>query len=343
LAPSAGEKLPELRKDPITGRWVIISTDRARRPVDFLRESVRSKGNKAACPFCPGSEGKTPPEILTYGRNGGGRDTPGWSLRVISDKFPALGIEGGLDREGDGLFDRMNAVGAHEVVVETSDHQLTLATMPVKSVEEVFWALRERTLDLKNDHRFRYILLFKNHGEAAGATIEHSHSQLLALPIVPRRVRGEVDSARHYYDEKERCIFCDMIRQELESETRIILADEHFVVIAPYAPRFPFESWILPRQHSSAFENMPAQHYANLAKVLRDFLQRLDATLVFPAYNYVIHTSPIGEETNDHYHWHIEVVPKLTKVAGFEWGTGFYINPTSPEESARFLREASVR
>jgi UDPglucose--hexose-1-phosphate uridylyltransferase len=337
-----GRELPELRKDPITGRWVIISTDRARRPVTFLRESVQIKGN-GVCPFCPGNEGKTPSEIFTYGRNGGGRDTPGWSLRVIPNKFPALGIEGGLDREGDGLFDRMNGVGAHEVVVETPDHQLTLANMSVKSVEEVFWACRERIIDLKNDRRFRYILLFKNHGEPAGSTIEHGHTQLIALPIVPRRVREEVDAAKHYYDEKERCIFCDIIRQEIESETRVILADEHFVAIAPYAPRFPFESWILPRRHSSAFENMPASQYADLAKLLRDFLQRLDAALLCPSYNFVVHTSPIGEETNDHYHWHIEVMPKLTKVAGFEWGTGFYINPTPPEESARFLREATTK
>ena len=331
--------MPELRRDPITGRWVIIATDRARRPVDFVRESVQIKGS-SLCPFCPGNEAKTPPEVLSYGRNGSGRDTPGWSLRVVPNKFPALGIEGDLDREGDGLFDRMNGIGAHEVIVETADHQLTLATMPVKSVEEVLWSYRDRMLDLKNDHRFRYILLFKNHGEPAGATLEHAHSQLIALPIVPRRVREEVDGSRHYHDEKERCIFCDMIRQEISSEVRVILKDQHFIALAPYAPRFPFESWILPLQHGSAFEDMPSAHYASLAKVLRDFLRRLDAVLEFPSYNYVIHTSPIGEETNDYYHWHIEVMPKLSKVAGFEWGTGFYINPTPPEESAQFLRDA---
>jgi len=333
--------LPELRKDPITGRWVIISTDRAKRPSDFLRQSVEIKGN-GFCPFCYGNEDKTPPEILAYGRNGSGRNQPGWTVRVVPNKFPALGIEGDLDRQGEGLFDKMNGIGAHEVIIETPTHEATLATLPEKSIEQVLAAYRDRVLDLKNDRRFRYILIFKNHGEAAGASLEHTHSQLIALPIVPKRVREEVDQSKRYYQEKERCIFCDMIRQEIETESRVINENEHFIAIAPYAPRFPFETWLLPKQHSSAFENNQSPIYTGLAKLMRDILARLDNVLDRPAYNYVIHTSPIGEESNDHYHWHIEMMPKLTKVAGFEWGTGFYINPTPPEESARFMREAHV-
>jgi UDPglucose--hexose-1-phosphate uridylyltransferase len=333
--------LPELRKDPITGRWVIISTDRAKRPTDFIRESVEIKGN-GFCPFCYGNESKTPPEILAYGRDGSGRDTPGWKVRVVPNKFPALGIEGELDRAGEGLFDRMNGIGAHEVIIETPDHRSTLATLAEKAIEDVFWAYRDRMLDLKNDKRFRYILIFKNHGEAAGASLEHTHSQLIALPIVPKRVREEVDNCKRYFTEKERCIFCDMIRQEIEEAARVISENEHFVAIAPYAPRFPFETWVLPRVHGSAFENNQSPVYASLARMMRELLRRMDATLANPAYNYMIHTSPIGEEVNDHYHWHIEVIPKLTKVAGFEWGSGFYINPTPPEESAKFLRDAQL-
>ncbi len=333
--------MPELRKDSIIGRWVIISTDRGKRPTDFVRESVQIKGT-GFCPFCYGNESKTPPEILVYGRNGGSRDTPGWSVRVVPNKFPALGIEGDLDRQGEGLFDKMNGVGAHEVIVETPEHQQTLASLPEKSIESVLWAYRDRMLDLKNDRRFRYILIFKNHGEAAGASLEHTHSQLIALPIVPKRVREEVDVARRYFQDKERCIFCDMIRQETQAKVRIIEANEHFVAIAPWAPRFPFETWILPRQHSSSFENNQSPIYMGLAGIMKNILTRLDTVLDRPAYNYVIHTSPAGEEINDHYHWHIEMMPKLTKVAGFEWGTGFYICPTPPEESARFLREAQV-
>jgi UDPglucose--hexose-1-phosphate uridylyltransferase len=333
--------LPELRKDPITGRWVIISTDRAKRPTDFVRESVEIKG-KGFCPFCYGNEDKTPPEILVYGRNGKAPNTPGWSVRVVPNKFPALGIEGDIDRQGEGLFDRMNGIGAHEVIVETPDHQSTLASLPEKPIEDVLWAFRDRVLDLKNDKRFRYVLIFKNHGEAAGASLEHTHSQLIALPIVPKRVREEVDSAKRYYQEKERCIFCDMIRQEIETGVRVINENDSFIALAPYAPRFPFEIWLLPKQHGSAFENNQTSIYASLARTLKDNLMRLDTVLGRPAYNLMIHTSPIGEETNEHYHWHIEIMPKLTKVAGFEWGTGFYICPTPPEESARFLREAQL-
>ncbi len=333
--------MPELRKDPITGRWVIIATGRAKRPNEFVRESVIPQ-NKGICPFCYGYESRTPPEILAYGRNGGSANSPGWKVRVVPNKFPALGIEGDLNKEGEGLFDKMNGIGAHEVIVESPEHIASLATLPERAVEDVLWAYRDRMLDLKNDKRFRYVLIFKNHGEAAGATLEHPHSQLIALPIVPKQVREEVDSCWHYYHEKERCIFCDIIRQEQDSGERIIAANDHFVTLAPYAPRFPFEIWILPKAHGSAFENNQSPIYAALARMVKSALMRLDAVLDRPAFNLMIHTSPIGEETSDHYHWHIEIIPKLTKIAGFEWGTGFYINPTPPEEAARFLREAQI-
>ena len=332
--------MPELRKDPITGRWVIISTDRAKRPVDFLREPVAKKGG--FCPFCTGNEDKTPHEILAYRPNGSGSNSPGWSLRVVPNKFPALGIEGDLARQGEGLFDKMNGVGAHEVIIETPDHESSLAGLPDKRIEDVLWAFRDRMLDLKKDKRFRYILIFKNHGEPAGASLEHSHSQLIALPIVPIQVREEADGAKSYYANKERCIYCDIISQEIASGTRVITDTPGFLTIAPYAPRFPFETWILPKQHESAFENSPSGHYEGLARALKDILLRMNQALENPSYNLVIHTSPVMEATNDFYHWHIELMPKLTKVAGFEWGTGFYINPTPPEEAAQFLRDAQV-
>jgi UDPglucose--hexose-1-phosphate uridylyltransferase len=331
--------LPELRKDPITGRWVIIATDRAKRPTDFVREKVQIRGS-GFCPFCYGNEGKTPPEIHAYRSDGSAKDGPGWTLRIVPNKFPALGIEGTLNRQGEGLYDKMNGIGAHEVIIETPEHSLTLATMPVRRVEDVLWAYRDRILDLKKDRRFKYILIFKNHGEAAGASLEHTHSQLIALPVVPKRVHEEVDSAKDYYNFKERCIFCDIIRQELEDTVRVIAENQAFITLAPYAPRFPFEMWIVPRVHQSAFEESQKHEFEQLAAMLKDMLMRLDKVLDSPAYNYIIHTSPAPEVSNDYYHWHLEIMPKLTKVAGFEWGTGFYINPTPPEESAKFLREA---
>ena len=336
--------MPELRKDPIVGRWVIISTDRAKRPTDFAREDLTMKGG--FCPFCPGNENKTPPEIQAYRpANGGGpaaKNTPGWSVRVVPNKFPALGIEGTIDRQADGMFDRMNGVGAHEVIIETPEHNLSLATMPAKKIEDVLWAYRDRILDLKKDRRFKYILIFKNHGDPAGASLEHAHSQLIALPIVPIYVTEEIMGAKQYFLYKERCVFCDVIRQESDAAVRVVDENSDFLTIAPYAPRFPFETWILPKRHESAFENSSTQVFENLAVALKTLLMKADRVLDNPPYNLVIHTSPVQDSTNDHYHWHVEFMPKLTKTAGFEWGTGFYINPTPPEEAARFLREASI-
>lgn len=333
--------MPELRKDPITGRWVIIATERAKRPSDFVRDKVEIRG-AGFCPFCYGNESKTPPEIIAYRGDGSTRNSPGWSLRVVPNKFPALGIEGSLNRQGEGLYDKMSGIGAHEVVIETPDHQKTLATLSTRQIEDVLWAYRDRIIDLKKDRRFKYIMIFKNHGESAGASLEHTHSQLIALPVVPKRVREETDGAREYFNFRERCIFCDIIRQETESGIRVIADTPAFIAVAPFAPRFPFEIWIMPRVHQSAFEDSQKQEFEQLAVILKDMLMRLDKVLDYPAYNYIIHTSPIPETPNEHYHWHLEIMPKLTKIAGFEWGTGFHINPTPPEESAKFLREAAV-
>ena len=333
--------MPELRKDPITGRWVIIATERAKRPSDFVRDKVQIRG-LGFCPFCYGNEAKTPPEIIAYRSDGSLRNSPGWTLRVVPNKFPALGIEGSLNRQGEGLYDKMNGIGAHEVIIETPDHQKTLAMLSPRQIEDVLWAYRDRILDLKKDRRFKYIMIFKNHGEAAGASLEHTHSQLIALPVVPKRVREETDGARDYFKFKERCIFCDIIRQETESGIRVIADTPAFIAVAPFAPRFPFEIWIMPRVHQSAFEDSQKQEFEQLAVILKDMLMRLDKVLDYPAYNYIIHTSPIPESPNEHYHWHLEIMPKLTKIAGFEWGTGFHINPTPPEESAKFLRDAAM-
>ncbi|MFQ5846996.1 MAG: galactose-1-phosphate uridylyltransferase [Candidatus Methylomirabilales bacterium] len=332
--------MPELRKDPVTSRWVIISTERARRPSDFVSELLPQESG--FCPFCPGHEEKTPPEIMAYRNDGGPPNTPGWHVRVIANKFPALMIEGNLNRQGEGIYDKMNGVGAHEVIVETPHHDQTLATMPVHQVKDVLWAYRDRILDLKKDPRLQYVLIFKNQGEAAGASLEHPHSQLIATPIIPKRVREEVDGAKAYYDYKERCVYCDMVRQELAQTRRVVSADDHFVAMAPFASRFPFETWIVPRNHDASFEDAPREAYVSLARILQETLQRMDRVLSTPPYNFVIHSSPFQEDDHLHYHWHLEITPRLIRVAGFEWGTGFYINPTPPEEAARYLQNAAL-
>jgi UDPglucose--hexose-1-phosphate uridylyltransferase len=332
--------MPELRKDPIIGRWVIISTERGKRPTSFGRSE--KKISPQACPFCPGNESATPREIIAYRKDGSEPNKPGWSLRVVSNKYPALRIEGELTREPEGIYDRMNGIGAHEVIIETPRHDCDLVDLSNQEIKDVLWAYRDRYLDLQRDHRFKYILIFKNQGEAAGASVEHSHSQLIATPIIPKRVAEELLGAKKYYDYKERCIFCDIIRQEITDQDRVIAETDSYFAFAPYASRFPFETWLMPKAHISNYVDTEIEMHDELAVILKEILARLREGLADPAYNYILHTAPVGDEYRDFFHWHMEIIPKLTKVAGFEWGTGFYINPTRPEDAAKFLRELTI-
>jgi UDPglucose--hexose-1-phosphate uridylyltransferase len=230
-------------------------------------------------------------------------------------------------------------IGAHYIIIETPQHAGSLATLPARHVADVYFAIRDRILDLRRDMRLRYILVFKNHGAAAGATIEHPHSQLIALPVVPKRVQEELDGSNRYFQFRERCVFCDIIEQELQDRRRVVLETNHFAVIAPFASRVPFEVWVLPRRHDSHFERLDSGGIKDLGQVLSDVLRRMDRALEQAPYNAILHTAPVQDGPMQHYHWHIEIMPKLTKVAGFEWGSGFYLNPTTPEDAANFLRE----
>ena len=348
--------MPELRKDPIVDRWVIIATERARRPLEYQPDRAQPRASAGGfCPFCPGHEDKTPREVLAYHKSPPVQvsstaatsslmpavpEAPReWTLRVVPNKFPALMIEGTLDRAGDGLYDKMNGVGAHEVVIETPNHDTPFASLTPAQIESVLWAFRDRICDLKRDTRFRYVMVFKNHGLAAGASLEHSHSQLIALPVVPVNVVEEMDGARRHFDSKERCIFCDIIRQDVADGRRVIYENEGFVALAPYAPKFPFETWVLPKHHGAHFENAPREQLARLADALRVTLRKLNIALDDPPYNFILHTAPFAEREVPYYHWRFQIMPTLTKVAGFEWGSGFYINPTPPEDAAAFLRD----
>ncbi len=330
--------MPELRKDPIIGRWVIISTERGKRPGDFPPVEAASRGG--FCPFDSGNEDKTPPEVFAFREVDTEPNTPGWRVRVVPNKFPALMIEGPMVRRGEGVFDKMSGIGAHEVVIETPDHGTSLCELAVDHVADVAKAFIHRINDLKQDERFRYILVFKNHGEQAGASLEHPHTQLIATPIVPKRVAEELRGSEQHYSLKERCVFCDILHQELEDGVRLVTENEGFASVTPFASRFPFETWVLPKWHTARFEDMSDSQVLLLADMLKDTLYRLRCALNAPPYNFIIHTAPCQESDLLYYHWHIEIIPKLTKVAGFEWGTGFYINPTLPEEAARYLREA---
>ena len=328
--------MTELRKDPVVGRWVIISTERAKRPHDFPPEPVLRR--EGVCPLCPGSERMTPPEILGY-RQGGQPNDPNWTLRVVPNKFPALRIEGELGKAADGIYDRMHGIGAHEVVIESERHDVDLFDLPETRFQDVLWAYRDRLLDLKNDHRFKSVIIFKNHGAAAGASLTHSHSQLIALPVIPKRVMEEMNGCKEYYRFRDRCLFCDIVVQEMDQKVRIVEETGEFLAFAPYAPRFPFETWIVPKRHQCAYEMIEGDQAKALSAVFRRTLRRLNLALEHPPFNFIVHSAPFQERAADFFHWHVEIIPKLTKVAGFEWGSGFYINPTPPEESAKYLRE----
>jgi len=326
----------EIRQNPVTGNWVVITKDEIH---DY------SHYNKPAnCPFCPGNEDKTPPEIYAVGQ-GRSPNTPGWSLRVVPDKFPTLQVEGELDRRGEGLFNKMTGIGAHELVVETPDHSMTLANMALENIADLFRAYRSRIEDLKQDERFRYVLAFKNHGQIAGAAFVHSHSSIIASPLTPRRVKEEFRGAKEYLDFKERCIFCDIIRQEQDTGKRVVYENAAFIAIVAFAPRFRYETWILPKRHETFFEES-AQDLVLLADVVKVVLQRINDCLNFPAYNLALHNGPnllssregvYWNTIYDDFHWHIEIMPKVDPLSGSERSSIFGLTPISPEEAAKNL------
>lgn len=342
--------MSQLRKDAVVDRWVIIATERGHRPSDFRIEP--SRRDEASCPLCEGSESYTPPEIWASRPEGSQPNGPGWEVRVVPNKFPALTIEGTPERRGVGMYDMMDGIGAHEVIIETPDHHQDIPDSDDEQFVKVLTAYRERILDLRQDERLRYVLVFRNRGEVAGASLSHPHSQLIALGITPARVKAKLTSARRYYREKERCIFCDIIAQELDTQERVVFESPGFVVLSPFAARFPFELSVFPKRHTHDFCLMDEQEIHGLAGLMKQVLERLRESLGDPPYNYVLHTSPNvvpragrpdywGTLSLD-YHWHLEIYPRLTRMAGFEWGTGFYINPVAPEEAARILKSESA-
>jgi UDPglucose--hexose-1-phosphate uridylyltransferase len=341
--------MPELRKDPVIGRWVIISTERAKRPDQFAGPAIEVPWDKP-CPFCEGNEAQTPPEIYSLRPRYSAPNTPGWELRVVPSIAPFLRIEGDLERRGRGIFDIMNGIGAHEVLIETNQHIANMADLSEEQISKVITCYIDRIVDLEKDKRFKYVMVFKNYGwTAGGGRVKHSRSQLIATPVNPKRVKEELAGARFYYDYHERCVFCDLIKQEMESKERLILDIDGFIAVAPFASRFPFEIWILPKKHSCNFVDLDFERRFDLGRILKKVLAKLKKGLNDPPYNYVLHTAPFRRQkvgywrSIDHdYHWHIEIMPRLTRVAGFEWGTGFYICPLPPEDAAKFLREVEV-
>jgi UDPglucose--hexose-1-phosphate uridylyltransferase len=327
---------------------VIIATDRGKRPSDFIPQPV-DVPEQAKNPFAEGNEHMTPPEIFAFRDPKSKPNGPGWQVRVVPNKFPALRIEGDLDKEGQGIYDKMNGIGAHEVIIETPNPTLQLEQQPVESIGRVIETYKIRITDLLRDPRFRYILLFKNFGKQAGATIGHPHSQLIAMPVTPKRLKEKLVVAMQYYAYKDRSLFEDILRQEIKEGSRLVYENAGFVAHCPFASRFPFEVTIMPRRQSAYFQEIHPDEILLLADALKVTLMKLSKALNQPQYNYLVSTGPARyahhgywSTIDQDFRWHIEILPRLTLIAGFEVGTGFYINPTPPEEAAKYLREIVV-
>lgn len=344
--------MSELRFDPVKKKWSVIATERSRRPHDFLvgrEQFAESKKTEINCPFCYGNEMHTPNEIMAI-RPSGKKNDPNWLTRVIPNKYPAFGIEGELKRSGNGIYDTVTGIGAHEVIIESPKHEMHLADYDRHIMFNLFYTFRERIRDLSNDTRFRYIMPFKNYGQGFGANINHPHSQVIALPVVPNILKTKLKSAKEHYLHKERCIFCDILEQEQKDSSRIVYENQDFIAFCPYASCFPFEISIYPKDHSYSITKITESGLTSLADMTTEIFHRLDRVLEDPPLNMVIHTSPplnyrLGRPNFWHsirfdFHWHIEIAPRLTPHAGFEWGTGFHINPVRPEEAAEYLRQA---
>jgi len=325
--------MPELRKDPILGRWVIIATERAKRPTDFSFPKEEKAVSSKECPFCEGNESLTPPEVYAIREEGSKPNTPGWKIRVIPSKSPFLVTEGDLDRHGNGTYDLMNGIGVRDL----------------SQIEKLNETIIKRMKELKKDKRLKYVLIFKNHGNTAGGSnILHQHIQLIATPVTPKRVKEKLVGAKEYFNYKDRCIFCDMIKQELDENKRVALDVDGFVSINPYCSRFPFETWILPKKHSCDFYSMTKEDIKSFSEIFQLTMIRLAKVLGDFPYNIILHTANFRrrkkkgywETIKKDYHWHIEIMPRLTHVAGFEWGSGFYINPTPPEEACKYIKGA---
>jgi UDPglucose--hexose-1-phosphate uridylyltransferase len=297
--------MAEFRRDPITGRWVLLAPERTRRSRDFTPPSAKQL-DPANCPFCEGRESIAGHELLSWRTHGTPADSPGWDV--------------------------------HEVIIESPRHTATWSTLAPEEIWRTLWAWRERIRDLKKDVRLNSFVIIKNHGIAAGAKQDHAHSQLFAYPFAPPALELELASAMKHYIAEKRCLFCDVMQQEIDANQRVIAADDQTVILSPYAPRLPFETWLLPREHASNFEDSSDTLLSALAARLHDLVLRLDSLLLYPPFNLVLHTAPVKDELRPLYHWHLEIVPRLGPRSGVEWGSGVYVNPVTPEEAAHELR-----
>ncbi len=334
--------MPDFRRDPLHNTWVVFAPERQRRPQDFLPPVLHSA---TLDPFAEGNERLTPPEVYALRKDKTKPNEPGWSVRVVPNRYPAMRVEGKLEAAPVGLYDHLTGIGAHEVIIETPDEKLALEDLDIAAIAAVFTSYRERIIDLDKDPRFQHIFIFKNVGASAGASLAHAHSQLVALPVVPPLIEGKLNRAREHYQLKQRSLFSDIIHTERADGSRLVAENDGFILFCPYASRFPFELAIYPKRHHADYTSCNAGELEDLAEVVRFALQRLNVVLEKPGYNMLLHTAPLHRLHTERYAssrydycWHMEIAPRFNSLAGFEIGLGSYINTVYPEEAARFLR-----
>ena len=335
---------PEFRRDPVCGRWAVVAPERSHRPMTLegVEPRHRRNGERRPCPFCPGQEHDTPDEVLAYRDPGSAPDGPGWHLRVVPNKFPAVRPDaGGAFCAVEGMvFLTTPGLGRAEVVVECAEHLADPTALNPRQLTDVFRAYRERLVALAGDPLLAYAAVFKNVGAEAGASLGHTHSQIISLPIVPEAIGAELLGSEAFHARTGRCVFCDLAARELADGERVVARSANFLAVTAFAPRYAYEFWVLPLQHSARYEAITDARASELADLIRRVLVALDRAQAEPAYNWFLHTAPLRSPELAHYHWHIEVLPRTARPAGLEWGYGCFITTVSPERAAAELRGA---
>jgi UDPglucose--hexose-1-phosphate uridylyltransferase len=331
--------MPELRHNVLTREWVIIATERAKRPHEFARKDGGTRVRPPyvpSCPFCPGNEDMTPPATLVI------PDIGAWRVRVAPNKFAALSYDGERRRTLQGIRRTVTGVGVHEVIIESPDHSKSTAVLEDSQVETLIDAYLDRFNFASRDPRVEQVTIFKNHGLAAGTSLEHPHSQIIGSPVITSQIRDRMINALRHFDEFGECIFCHVLEVELKEQARVVMETEHFVAFVQFAALTPFSMLIMPRRHMSCFSEIGDAEAADLARILRRSLAKLYYGLMDPDFNYAIRTAPKEASGVKYFHWYLSIIPRLTRVAGFELGSGMFINTSLPEENASFLREVAA-
>ncbi|MBN1299411.1 MAG: galactose-1-phosphate uridylyltransferase [Actinobacteria bacterium] len=334
--------MPEYRKDIILDEWVIISTERAKRPENFREDKIKIPVTDAGvCPFDKGNESMTPPEILRINKEGiiTDKNDANWQMRVVPNKFPALTPAAEPMSKNYGIYTSMDGFGLHEVVIHSPEHITNISRLDIRQIKMLLDVYARRIRDIKTSTKIESVTLMLNQGKDAGASIEHSHSQIFGLPLIPPVLEKEIYGTARYFKRTKKCAMCAIIEFELAEDKRVVYKNDDFIIIQPYASRNPFETWIVPKAHEANFENIEDGRILNFADCLKKVVDFFYFELGGASFNYYIHTGPLHlEEFNLHYHWNFELIPKLSIKAGFEVATGIDICITTPEYTAEFMK-----